>query len=62
MNNYETKPCAICGKEFPRIEMEMIFTGRRHYVCRSCAKRGQIDVGVIMHGHYTRHQKKLNKE
>lgn len=62
MNNYETKPCCICGEEYLRIDMEPIFTGRRQYVCRSCMKKAKIDVGVIMHGHYKRHLKKLNKK
>lgn len=36
-----TMRCYICGQEFKEHELNMIFTGRTHYVCDKCLKDGR---------------------
>ena len=36
----DTVPCDICGRKHPERFMEVIFTGRKHYVCTRCYLNG----------------------
>ncbi len=37
--------CYICGEEFNENDMVSIFTGRLHWRCWKCYKKGQYEAG-----------------
>lgn len=41
----EVEECAVCGREFDKLRMKEIFTGRVRYICLECSRKGssQID-------------------
>lgn len=34
------RKCSICGKQYPERWMLSVFTGRTHWICWSCYKKG----------------------
>ena len=41
----EVKKCSICGEDFDVINLDTVFTERKHYICQKCRNNGnrQID-------------------
>lgn len=37
--------CYNCGEEFEQTDMMPIFTGRSHWLCWKCYKKGQYEAG-----------------
>lgn len=40
----EIETCAVCGKEYDKLTMHEVFTGRIQYICPYCEHRGQSQV------------------
>lgn len=40
----EIEICAVCGKEFDKLTMREVFTGRVKYICPECERRGDRQV------------------
>lgn len=36
--------CALCGKEYDKLTMYEVFTGRTQYICRECKVRGSREM------------------
>jgi len=41
----EIEECLVCGREFDKLRMKELFTGRIKYICPECSRLGhrQID-------------------
>lgn len=40
----EIEKCMLCGREFDKMLMDEVFTGRMKYVCLECKRRGSRQV------------------
>lgn len=36
--------CSLCGKEYDKLTMYEIFTGRTQYICRECKNLGNKEI------------------
>ena len=43
----ELEKCTLCGREFDKLTMTEVFTGRVKYICRECAVRGRRQVDAM---------------
>ena len=42
----EVVECCVCGKEFDKMKMKRMFTGRARYICMECYNNGQRQVSA----------------
>ena len=42
----EIVTCCVCGREFDKIRMKRMFTGRARYICMECYNNGQRQVSA----------------
>lgn len=42
----EVEECAVCGREFDKLRMTEIFTGRVRYICLECSRKGDGQVNA----------------
>ena len=40
----EIKECDLCGREFDKLVLSEIFTGRVKYICPECSRRGNLQL------------------
>ena len=53
--------CALCGKEYDKLTMYEVFTGRTRYICRECKMRGNKEMDARV-GHARASSKARNEE
>ena len=40
MSEREVKQCANCGRLYMKCDLEVVFTGRRRFICYKCGRLG----------------------
>lgn len=54
--------CYICGDDYKQTDMAPINTGRVHYICWACYKRGHAQAAAVEIQSQDRIQKEQNKK
>lgn len=55
------RKCCICGKKYPERWMMKVYTGRVHWFCWSCYKKGHGEAAAVEIKNRDKKEKEWNK-